>query len=87
MRNKVSILVLVSAYIRSTTSISMWCFLLMAQVIYTVGKDLQYQNTIVADTAPLVTAPVIVCTSTSEIFMTSAPSLFSFITSSLFSGQ
>ncbi|XP_041027147.1 carboxyl-terminal-processing peptidase 1, chloroplastic isoform X1 [Juglans microcarpa x Juglans regia] len=29
-------------------------------VIYTVGKDLQYQNTIVADAAPLVTAPVIV---------------------------
>ncbi|XP_037495654.1 carboxyl-terminal-processing peptidase 1, chloroplastic isoform X4 [Jatropha curcas] len=29
-------------------------------VIYTVGKDPQYQNTIVADTAPLVTAPVIV---------------------------
>ncbi|KAG2684812.1 hypothetical protein I3843_10G089200 [Carya illinoinensis] len=29
-------------------------------VIYTVGKDVQYQNTIVADTAPLVTAPVIV---------------------------
>ncbi|KAF5472461.1 hypothetical protein F2P56_009178 [Juglans regia] len=29
-------------------------------VIYTVGKDLQYQNTTVADAAPLVTAPVIV---------------------------
>lgn len=41
------------------------------QVIYTVGRDLQYQNTVVADTAPLVTAPVVVCTSTSEIFRTS----------------
>ncbi|EEF42716.1 Carboxyl-terminal-processing protease precursor, putative [Ricinus communis] len=30
------------------------------KVIYTVGRDPQYQNTIVADTAPLVTAPVIV---------------------------
>ncbi|XP_030969474.1 carboxyl-terminal-processing peptidase 1, chloroplastic [Quercus lobata] len=29
-------------------------------VIYTVGRDLQYQNTVVADTAPLVTAPVVV---------------------------
>lgn len=31
------------------------------QVIYTVGRDPQYQNTIVADTQPLVTSPVIVC--------------------------
>ncbi|KAB1221375.1 Carboxyl-terminal-processing protease [Morella rubra] len=30
------------------------------RVIYTVGRDLQYQNTIVADTAPLIRAPVIV---------------------------
>jgi hypothetical protein len=30
------------------------------QVIYTVGRDPQYQNTIVADSAPLVKAPVIV---------------------------
>lgn len=29
-------------------------------VIYTVGRDSQYQNTIVADAAPLITAPVIV---------------------------
>ncbi|KAF3955828.1 hypothetical protein CMV_018994 [Castanea mollissima] len=29
-------------------------------VIYTVGRDVQYQNTVVADTAPLVTAPVVV---------------------------
>lgn len=29
-------------------------------VIYTVGRDQQYQNTVVADTAPLVTAPVVV---------------------------
>ncbi|XP_021904621.1 carboxyl-terminal-processing peptidase 1, chloroplastic [Carica papaya] len=29
-------------------------------VIYTVGRDPQYQNTIAADSAPLVTAPVIV---------------------------
>ncbi|OAY25077.1 carboxyl-terminal-processing peptidase 1, chloroplastic isoform X1 [Manihot esculenta] len=29
-------------------------------VIYTVGRDPQYQNTIVADTQPLVTSPVIV---------------------------
>lgn len=30
------------------------------KVIYTVGRDPQYQNTIVADSAPLVKAPVIV---------------------------
>lgn len=30
------------------------------QVIYTDGKDPEYQQSIVADTAPLVTAPVIV---------------------------
>nr|POE91496.1 carboxyl-terminal-processing peptidase 1, chloroplastic [Quercus suber] len=29
-------------------------------VIYTVGRDQQYQNNVVADTAPLVTAPVVV---------------------------
>ena len=54
------------------------------QVIYTVGRDLQYQNTVVADTAPLVTAPVVVCTSTSEIFRTSTRDLFSFMTKSCF---
>lgn len=37
------------------------------QITYTVGRDPQYQNTIVADTAPLVTAPVIVCTSKFDI--------------------
>uniref|UniRef100_A0A2P2LXN6 PDZ domain-containing protein n=1 Tax=Rhizophora mucronata TaxID=61149 RepID=A0A2P2LXN6_RHIMU len=36
-------------------------------VIYTVGRDLQYQNTIVADTAPLFTTPIIVRTLTSLI--------------------
>jgi hypothetical protein len=41
------------------------------QVIYTVGRDMQYQNTVVADTTPLVTVPVVVCTSASEIFRTS----------------
>ncbi|CAN1847164.1 Carboxyl-terminal-processing peptidase 1, chloroplastic [Linum perenne] len=30
------------------------------QVIYTAGRDSQYQTTVVADTAPLVTSPVIV---------------------------
>lgn len=30
------------------------------QVIYTVGRDPQYQKTVVADTGPLVTAPVVV---------------------------
>lgn len=35
--------------------------ILYTQVIYTVGRDPQYQQTIVADTSPLVSAPVIVC--------------------------
>ncbi|CAN1150265.1 Carboxyl-terminal-processing peptidase 1, chloroplastic [Linum perenne] len=32
----------------------------LVQVIYTAGRDSQYQTTVVADTAPLVTSPVIV---------------------------
>ncbi|XP_059439026.1 carboxyl-terminal-processing peptidase 1, chloroplastic isoform X3 [Corylus avellana] len=32
----------------------------LVQIIYTTGRDSQYQNTIVADAAPLITAPVIV---------------------------
>lgn len=31
------------------------------QVIYTVGRDLQYQQTVIANAAPLVTGPVVVC--------------------------
>lgn len=34
---------------------------LYEQITYTVGRDPQYQKTIVADNSPLVTAPVIVC--------------------------
>jgi len=49
-------------------------------VIYTAGRDSQYQNTIVADAAPLITAPVIVCTFTFEIFTPNILYLFSFIT-------
>ena len=32
------------------------------QIIYTVGRDPQYQKNVVADTAPLVRMPVVVCT-------------------------
>lgn len=43
------------------------------QVIYTVGRGPQYQNTIVADTAPLI---VMVCAPTSAIFITNRYVLF-----------
>lgn len=36
------------------------------QVTYTVGRDPQYEKTITAETAPLITAPLIVWTPTSE---------------------
>lgn len=35
-------------------------WLIYVQVIYTVGRDPQYQKTVIADTGPLVTAPVVV---------------------------
>jgi hypothetical protein len=49
------------------------------QIIYTAGRDSQYQNTIVADAAPLITAPVILCTFTFEIFTPNNLYLLSFL--------
>lgn len=45
-------------YIDRLFGIFSW--LIYVQVIYTVGRDTQYQKTVVADTGPLVTAPVVV---------------------------
>lgn len=44
----------------STTLFGFFFLVDYNQVIYTVGRDPQYQKTVVADTGPLVTAPVVV---------------------------